>query len=181
MENENNINETENMQDSSSETTAPNYTSESSVENESVNNDSTETDIDASETDSESSGDNDNEDITDRLDEDISILTPEGEENETSDDTVSGNSLESYSEGSSSGSNEYESIDGINEVLSLIRSENSDYYKETLLIQKNMYIELQHISFLMESVLVISAVIGFFAVLHVGGKIADYFFGKMKG
>lgn len=178
MENENiiNENETENIQDSSVETIHP----ETSAEPKPANNDSTETEIDALETVSEPSGDNNEEDITIRLDEDISIPTPEDEENETSVDTVSGNSLESSSGSSSSGSINYESFDDINEALTLIKSENAVYYKDSLYVQENVHRELQHISFLMESALALTIAIGIFVVFHVGGKVADYFFGKMK-
>lgn len=157
--------------------------SDTSVENESVENDSTETDINASETVSESSGENQNKDITERLDELISILTPadeENEKNESSENNVSENSLESSSEGSSSGSMEYEMLEGINDTLTLIKSENAAYYKDTLYIQENIHKELQHISFLMESALVVSIVIGFFVAMHVGGKMISYFFGRMR-
>lgn len=156
---------------------------ESFENNESTDNDSTETDIDVLETDSDSSGENQNKDITERLDELISILTPvdeENEENESSEKTVSGNSLESSSDSQSSGSFDYESLDGINEALSLIRSENSDYYKETLLIQKNMQIEMQHISYLAECMLAVSMVIGFFVAMHVGGKLVSYFWERIR-
>lgn len=178
MENENiiNENETENIQDSSVETIQP----ETSAEPEPANNDSTETEIDALETVSEPSGDNNEEDITIRLDEDISIPTPEDEENETSVDTVSGNSLESSSGSSSSGSINYESFDDINEALTLIKSENAAYYKESLYVQENVHRELQHISFLTESLLALSAVIGFFVVMHTGGKLVSYFFERMR-
>lgn len=171
-----NESETENIQDFSSEAAQP----ETSTENESIDNDSSETDTDTSETVSEPSGDNDNEDTTDSLNDDMSILTSEDEENETSVDTVSGNFIESSSDNQSSGSVNYESLDGVNEALALIRSENSDYYKETLLIQKNMQIEMQHISYLTECMIVLSAVIGFFVVMHVGGKLVSYFFERMR-
>lgn len=184
MENENIVteNETENMQDFSSDT----IQSETSVETETFaeteynENDSTETEIDDSETVSESSGDDNEEDTTDYLDEDMSIPTPEDEENETSVDTVSGNSLESSSEGSSSGSINYESFDYINEALTLIKSENAAYYKDSLYVQENVHRELQHISFLTECLLALSAVIGFFVVMHTGGKLVSYFFERMR-
>lgn len=182
MENENIINEAENMQDSSSGTIQPETSlePETSTENESVNNDSKETDIDASETVSDSSGDNHDKDITERLDELISILTPEDNENETSTCTVSGNSIEVSSDGSSSGSEYNESFDNINDALALIKSENAAYYKDSLYVQENIHRELQHISFIAECTFAISAVVGFLVALHVGGKLADYFFGKMK-
>lgn len=176
MEIENIINENENIQDSSAETIQP----ETSAEPEPANNDSTETEIDVPETVSEPSGDYSEKDITERLDELISILTPEDEENETSGDTVSGNSLESSSEGSPSGSVSYESLDGINEALALIKSENAAYYKDSLYVQENVHRELQHISFLTECLIALSAVIGFFAVMHTGGKLVSYFFERMR-
>lgn len=150
---------------------------------ESTENDSTETDIDVLETDSDSSGENQNKDITERLDELISILTPaeeENEGNEESENTVSGNSLESSSDNQSSGFVDYESLDSINEALAAIRSENSDYYKETLLIQKNMHIEMQHISYLTECMLVVSIAVGFIVSIHVGGKLVSYFWERMR-
>lgn len=134
---------------------------------------------------SDSSGDITQE-LTDRLDALISILTPEElTENGTSEEAAPSEPLSDYSEASDSSlisdSVNQELLNGIYETLALIKSDNVSYHAEMLVNQENICTENQHVSWILENIFVLLLIVGFFVALNVGSRLSDCFFKRMKG
>lgn len=129
------------------------------------------------------------QELTDRLDALISILTPEDAADEGVDveaaPLLSPESISGYPEDSgisaASDSANQELLSSINETLALIKSENVSYHAEMLVAYEDIHLELQHISCFLEQMFVLLVIIGMSIGFQAGCKLTDCFFKKMRG
>ncbi|MCM1047369.1 MAG: hypothetical protein NC433_02960 [Clostridiales bacterium] len=118
-----------------------------------------------------------------------------GTKKDNENKTVSGNSLEDGKADENSENNteassiftgaeqniDYSDLSGIGEGITAILADNETYYTETLSIQKEIHEELQHVSFLLECTFTVACAVGFLIAVHVGGKLVDYFWNRLRG
>lgn len=156
--------------------------SESVQDSESLSeNDNT----DVSGTDDDASSADDGSVLTDRSDALISDTAPEDvpEKENISDGTesVSGNSV-SGSESPGDSESYYNDVllDGINDTLLSIKSDNASYHAEIKVMHEQLLAEQKHIGWLYENMFLMLCSIGFFVSLFCGSLMADAFFRRMK-
>lgn len=138
----------------------------------------TEADAETSDGPSDSSGEDINEELTDRLDALIEILTPEeSEESET------GYGEDESAEHVISADDAYiqELLENVNGTLVAIKWDNISYYSEMLAYQEQMAAHQEHMAECFEYSLIAIFFIGFFVAFSCGCRLADTFFNRMRG
>lgn len=131
----------------------------------------------------DSSGEEIDKELTDRLDALIEILTPEEPEESQTEDTDS-SLADPGSENAASAvydESTAELLESINGILTEIKEDSKSYHEQVILYQEETLTEYKHMSETFELGVIVLLAVGFFTALSCGCRFADTFFNRMRG
>lgn len=132
---------------------------------------------------SDSSGEEKEKELTDRLDALIDILTPEESEESQTENTDSSLTDTESEDAVSVVYDEYTTqlLENINGILTEIKADSESYQEQLVVYQEETLAEYKHMSETFELNIIVLLAVGFFTALSCGCRFADTFFNRMRG
>lgn len=131
----------------------------------------------------DTSGEEIDKELTDRLDALIDILTPEESEESQTENTDSSYVNTESEDAASAVYDEYTAglLESINGILTEIKADSESYHEQVILYQEETLAEYKHMSETFELGILVLFAVGFFTALSCGCRFADTFFNRMRG